>query len=704
MSLLDKLFDAVSDALGGSQDTLSPNTAPQANKAVEAPQADTAAPAGGESADAKTTNTATTAPTTADGATDGGPAGANAPATAPAPAVDESTASWESVLSGSVVLKRDAKSPAVKTMQEKLTAAGHGVAKTGEFGPTTEGVVKAFQGTWGIQQNGMMGAQTANALEEVVEWKQILGGQLVLRKGDSRPGVSFVQRAFKKLGKNIAHTGTFDDAMYAIVVEFQKANGLGRDGAIGKNTAGAIQSGVYGGGEGGAGAPYQGGANWLGTFQITHYTYAREDDPIHANSPKVSAPGLSEKYRASFLGTKYGVGMQGTGLAENGKYIRWAGGGRYAYGVGGAYAKVDRPYQQIAIDPTVIRKNAAVVVEPYRDKGLMTADDCGGAIKGKHIDVFVGPVTIKVAYALGTKYGRVGYPTESAAPKPAEPATGETKAPEIALSPGPTPWINRAEGAGNAPASGNEPVEDPNTPAPSVEEPAAGGGGAPAPETPTNKPEEPATKPQEPATDPNAGATKPPASSTEPTTGKPEEKPAAVGKEEAPSANWQKVMAGELLLKKGMKGAIIEELQRRLNDAGFKCGVDGDFGNNTASAVRQVQNATGAKPDGVVGKDTAAAISQTTAWEAVLNGSLVLELGMKGPAVKHLQMLLTRAGHGVGATAEYGNQTKQMVEEFQAKNEIQVTSKVGKTTATILEQKATGGNGGFIWPLRGGKY
>src|SRR5262249_16782656 len=68
----------------------------------------------------------------------------------------------------------------------------------------------------------------------------------------------------------------------------------------------------------------------LGNFLLTHYTFALESDPIHAHSPKVSAPGLphDKKYRQSFLGNPYGIEMQGTGLAEDGHYIKWVGGGR----------------------------------------------------------------------------------------------------------------------------------------------------------------------------------------------------------------------------------------------------------------------------------------------------------------------------------------------------------------------------------------
>jgi 3D (Asp-Asp-Asp) domain-containing protein len=146
----------------------------------------------------------------------------------------------------------------------------------------------------------------------------------------------------------------------------------------------------------------------LGNFLITHYTFALESDPIHAHSPKIHAPGLpaDKKYRASFLGTPYGVEMQGTGLAEDGKYIKWAGGGRYEYGIGGA-AGEPRPWQTVAVDPSLIPYGSKLEIEVYKDKGLFEANDTGGGIRGKHLDVFAGAIPIKGAYALGIKHSPV---------------------------------------------------------------------------------------------------------------------------------------------------------------------------------------------------------------------------------------------------------------------------------------------------------
>ena len=146
----------------------------------------------------------------------------------------------------------------------------------------------------------------------------------------------------------------------------------------------------------------------LGNFLLTHYTFALESDPIHNGSPKISAPGLpkDKKYKKSFLGSPYGIKMQGTGLADDGQHIRYQGNNTYAYGVGGA-AGAPEAWKTVAVDPSVIKLGTHLEIEAYKSKGTFTAKDTGGAIKGKHIDVFAGAVPIKTAYALGTKHSDV---------------------------------------------------------------------------------------------------------------------------------------------------------------------------------------------------------------------------------------------------------------------------------------------------------
>lgn len=62
------------------------------------------------------------------------------------------------------------------------------------------------------------------------------------------------------------------------------------------------------------------------------------------------------------------------------------------------------------------------------------------------------------------------------------------------------------------------------------------------------------------------------------------------------------------LLKKGLKGNDVKELQKKLSGIGYsigRYGVDGSFGNDTLKAVKLFQKNNKLKVDGIVGKDTA---------------------------------------------------------------------------------------------------
>ena len=69
--------------------------------------------------------------------------------------------------------------------------------------------------------------------------------------------------------------------------------------------------------------------------------------------------------------------------------------------------KLVRQAINYAVDPTVIPLGSRVEIEIYKDKGPFQANDTGKKIKGRHIDIFVGGVTIEEANQLGTKRSKV---------------------------------------------------------------------------------------------------------------------------------------------------------------------------------------------------------------------------------------------------------------------------------------------------------
>jgi peptidoglycan hydrolase-like protein with peptidoglycan-binding domain len=63
------------------------------------------------------------------------------------------------------------------------------------------------------------------------------------------------------------------------------------------------------------------------------------------------------------------------------------------------------------------------------------------------------------------------------------------------------------------------------------------------------------------------------------------------------------------VLKKGMKGAEVKELQQLITNKGYSTkGIDGVFGPATEAAVKKFQKAKKLKADGVVGMATKKAL------------------------------------------------------------------------------------------------
>ncbi len=80
-------------------------------------------------------------------------------------AVPASNGAWQEVLSGNRALRRGASGPAVEALQRMLVAQGQQIAVDGDFGPGTERAVRAVQVQLGLSTDGVVGGNTARALE-----------------------------------------------------------------------------------------------------------------------------------------------------------------------------------------------------------------------------------------------------------------------------------------------------------------------------------------------------------------------------------------------------------------------------------------------------------------------------------------------------------------------------------------------------------
>ncbi len=169
------------------------------------------------------------------------------------------------------------------------------------------------------------------------------------------------------------------------------------------------------------------------------------------------------------------------------------------------------------------------------------------------------------------------------------------------------------------------------------------------------------------------------------------------------------LMAGALqsytLLKKGMTGAAVQEMQKRLITLKYLNAVaDGIFGTDTAEAVYNFQKRNGLVRDGIAGEKTLQKLYSTDAIAAetttpapsapTFSQGTLLQKGDEGALVVSLQDSLIRLGYLSGtADGIFGVQTYQAVKKFQAANALYADGIAGDKTFAALNIAGTGNNG-----------
>jgi 3D (Asp-Asp-Asp) domain-containing protein len=145
-------------------------------------------------------------------------------------------------------------------------------------------------------------------------------------------------------------------------------------------------------------------ANYQDQFKVTCYTIANEADaPTSPVSTKVCGLPSDKVYRSKFLAD---VKMQGSGTALDGSIVHYNARkicyepDTCARTSSGACANVGTT---IAVDLHVIPKLSALNVALI---GKRQAQDTGGAIKGYHIDEYVGPQPA-LCRQLGVRYSSI---------------------------------------------------------------------------------------------------------------------------------------------------------------------------------------------------------------------------------------------------------------------------------------------------------
>ncbi|MFO0593780.1 MAG: peptidoglycan-binding protein [Myxococcaceae bacterium] len=158
------------------------------------------------------------------------------------------------------------------------------------------------------------------------------------------------------------------------------------------------------------------------------------------------------------------------------------------------------------------------------------------------------------------------------------------------------------------------------------------------------------------------------------------------------------------VLRQGARGAAVTSLQQKLRANGFNVSVDGDFGPNTAAAVRAFQQRRGLTADGVVGPRTWAALGSSapapSPSPAPSGGQPTLSQGARGGAVSMLQSKLRAHGYGVSVDGVFGPGTANAVRSFQRAHGLSADGVVGPRTWAALNGSGsvappTGGGGGM---------
>ncbi|MCI6269314.1 MAG: peptidoglycan-binding protein [Clostridiales bacterium] len=148
-----------------------------------------------------------------------------------------------------------------------------------------------------------------------------------------------------------------------------------------------------------------------------------------------------------------------------------------------------------------------------------------------------------------------------------------------------------------------------------------------------------------------------------------------------------------LLLKQGTSGVEVRKLQGRLAELGYYAGgVDGIYGETTASAVKAFQRANGLSGDGQAGAQTQSKLYSSSARYASSpvatanpDATRTLTLGMTGNDVYALQERLIELRYLTGvADGVFGAETQAALIAFQKNNGLTADGNAGSSTLKKL--------------------
>jgi peptidoglycan hydrolase-like protein with peptidoglycan-binding domain len=128
------------------------------------------------------------------------------------------------------IVQRGHSGERVKTIQYLLRFRSYTITVDGIFGSGTESTVKSFQTSAGIKADGIVGAQT---------WEALI---ITTRRGDSGDPTRAIQSQLVSKGYSLTVDGVFGAGTETAVKNFQTSRGLTVDGVVGPNTWNALVS------------------------------------------------------------------------------------------------------------------------------------------------------------------------------------------------------------------------------------------------------------------------------------------------------------------------------------------------------------------------------------------------------------------------------------------------------------------------------
>ncbi len=173
-----------------------------------------------------------------------------------------------------------------------------------------------------------------------------------------------------------------------------------------------------------------------------------------------------------------------------------------------------------------------------------------------------------------------------------------------------------------------------------------------------------------------------------------------------PTLSPEEDAGGYKILQKGSSGAEVTALQEALIELGYLSGTaDGNYGKQTAAAVKAFQKANGLTVDGAAGEETqkllyagkgkkaevkATATPKPTAAVYVQTVSGTLRQGSTGSDVKTLQQKLIQLGYLKGtADGVFGKKTAAALVSFQKNNQLKADGIAGSKTLAKLDASST---------------